>query len=211
MFWVLFFFILNLQASEIEIKAGFLEKTLVEGKEKTILKSSNLEKASISIDNKKIISDYIEIYGEDNNFIKSNTYSIIIDNENELTLKGSSFFYDRKLDFLKMSDNVELEDNKEKIIIKCGLLENFGKKDIANMQLNVRIFKKDMVTRSEFAIYKREKKELELYGFPIVYNKDDKYSSSKIFIDLETENIILQGEIKGYINQEESGGIDESN
>ena len=52
--------------------------------------------------------------------------------------------------------------------------------------------------RAEFAKYWRDRKILELTGMPWVSRKGDEYRAAKITIDLDTEEIVLEGEREGH-------------
>jgi lipopolysaccharide export system protein LptA len=66
-------------------------------------------------------------------------------------------------------------------------------------QISVRLFKDDMVCRSEYAVYHRGDKLLDLSGFPVVYKKDDEFRADKIRVDLDTDDVIMEGAVSGTI------------
>lgn len=189
---------------KINISAGYLQRQMIQGNEKTILKGYTQNQAEITLEGKVIKGNIIEIYGQDSRYIKGNGSVVIIDEKEETKITGDNFFYDRQLEYLELTGSITMEDNKNETVIKCKKVENFGKKNIAHFQSSIRIFKKDSTARSEFAIYDRGSKNLELFGFPVVYKEGDEYRSTKITINTENENIILQGEVRGQITQKEN-------
>ncbi len=56
-----------------------------------------------------------------------------------------------------------------------------------------------MVCRAEHAVYHRQEKLLDLTGFPIVYKKDDEFRADKIRVDLDTDDVIMEGAVSGTI------------
>ena len=56
-----------------------------------------------------------------------------------------------------------------------------------------------MVCRSEYAVYNRNEKILDLTGFPVVYKKDDEFRADKIRVDLDTDDVIMEGSVSGTI------------
>ena len=70
---------------------------------------------------------------------------------------------------------------------------------MAVFQISVRLFKDDMVCRSEFAVYRRNEKLLELSGFPVVFKKDDEYRADRIQVDLDTDHVSMEGSVSGTI------------
>ncbi|MBA7557710.1 hypothetical protein ES705_50479 [subsurface metagenome] len=71
-------------------------------------------------------------------------------------------------------------DKKNETVVKGGFIEHWEERDESIIQLGVRILKKDLVCRAEYARYLREEEQLELAGMPIVYWKGDEYQASKI-------------------------------
>jgi lipopolysaccharide export system protein LptA len=60
-----------------------------------------------------------------------------------------------------------------------------------------------MACRSEFARYKRKEDLLELSGMPYVFWKGDEYRASRISINLETDEIKMEGEVEGTITTDD--------
>ena len=201
----IFIFILfsNFMFSEkIHIQSGYLEKRFVEGDSRIIIKGTTKKRAILKLETKIIQGDKIEIWGENNRFVQCDGNIDIIDSEEDVYITGNSFFYDRDKDILKVNGNVYLEDKKNSIVVRSNYIESFNKEKIINMQMNVRIFKENTTARAEFAIYDRAKENLELFGFPIVYKDNDEYQSTKILINLDTDEITLQGKVKGKLESE---------
>ncbi len=112
-----------------------------------------------------------------------NSYAEMIDQKNEIVVKGSYFKNRGK-------DNIT--------IIQIGV--RIFKADEND----------SMICRSEFAKYNRDNETLELAGSPIVIWKDDEYRASRITIDLDTDNINMTGEVSGTIKSDTEKSVDES-
>jgi lipopolysaccharide export system protein LptA len=56
-----------------------------------------------------------------------------------------------------------------------------------------------MVCRSEYDIYQRDKKLLDLSGFPSVFKQEDEFRADRIRIDLNTDDVIMEGSVSGTI------------
>ena len=95
-----------------------------------------------------------------------------------------------------------MEDRKNEIIVRGHHLENRDRDDITLIQIGVRIVKKDLAARAEFARYQRKTDILELSGMPVAYWKKDEYKAARIVMNLDTEEITLLGEVKGSIVSE---------
>jgi len=56
-----------------------------------------------------------------------------------------------------------------------------------------------MVCRSEYAIYNRKDKMLDLTGFPSVFKTEDEFRADRIRVDLDTDDVIMEGTVSGSI------------
>lgn len=169
------------------------------GKERTVLTGN----AVIVSDSTEIRADTIELYGEDSRFAECEGNVEVRDIEKGIYLQSEDLFYDRELDLSRVEGYTEMEDQKNELIVKGGYLENYGKDDITIIQIGVRILKEDLACRSEFARFRREEEILELSGMPYVFWKGDEYRASRIIINLETDEIRLEGEVQGTVITED--------
>lgn len=105
-----------------------------------------------------------------------NGYAEMIDQKNEIVVKGSYF----------------KNFGKENItIIQIGVRILKASED------------KSMTCRSEYAKYNRDINSLELSGMPVVFWQDDEYRATKITINLDTDDITLTGKVSGSIRSGE--------
>ena len=179
--------------------ADRMHTVLAKGKERTLL-SGNAEIISKST---VITADEIEIYGSDSQFAICRGNVKVKDEEKGIILYSEDLFYDRENDVSRIEGYAEMEDQKNELVVKGGFLEHFGEEDITIIQIGVRILKKDMACRSEFARFKREEEILELSGLPFVFWKEDEYRAARIIINLDTDEIRLEGEVRGTVTTEE--------
>ncbi len=109
-----------------------------------------------------------------------------------------------------------MEDIKNEVIVKGNFLEYMGNDETCLIQIGVRILKDDMVCRSEFARYNRNDDILELTGMPVVFWKNDEYRALRILVDLDKDEITLEGKVTGSIfsekadEEEEAGTAEET-
>jgi lipopolysaccharide export system protein LptA len=100
-----------------------------------------------------------------------------------------------------LEGNSTLEDKENKIVAKGTFIEynNNDEDEKTVFQISVRLFKDDMVCRSENAVYRRNEKILDLSGFPVVYKKDDVFRADRIRVDLDTDDVTMEGGVEGSI------------
>jgi lipopolysaccharide export system protein LptA len=58
-----------------------------------------------------------------------------------------------------------------------------------------------MVCRSEYAVYRRQNKLLDLSGFPSVFKKGDEFRADRIRVDLDTDDVTMEGSVSGSIKE----------
>jgi len=84
-------------------------------------------------------------------------------------------------------------------VAKGNFIEYDDKAEVTVMQVSVRLFKDDMVCRSQYAVYRRNEKLLDLTGFPVVFKKDDEFRADRIRVDLDTDDVTMEGAVEGTI------------
>lgn len=171
------------------------EVVLAEGRERTLLSGS----ARIDSDEVSITAERIELYGEDFRYAQCAGEVRTYIKSNEIRVSASEFYYDRDTDTSRAQGEVAVEDPENDILVKAGYLESREDGEILQAQVSVRIFREDLTARAQFLRYRREEDTLELSGFPVVYWKGDEYRATRIVMNLETEEIELQGQVEGSI------------
>jgi len=191
----MFFRVQYVNADTFTFKADKMSGSKALGSEITIL----IGHAEVRSDNLLLRADRIEIQGKDNQFIVCNGNVWGHEEDKNILFFTEKLRYDRKLKIARLEGNSSMEDRDNKIVTRARFLEYDDKREIAVFQINVRLFKDDMVCRSEYAIYHRKKKLLDLSGFPVVFKKDDEFRADKIQVDLDTDDVIMEGTVTGTI------------
>jgi len=148
-----------------------------------------------------ILAEEIELSGADFRYARCRGDVQVENSSQKITLTTESLFYDREREFVRIRDYAEMVDLKNEIVVKCGYLEYYNESELAIFQIGVRILNASedgqMVCRSDFARYDRDGESLQLSGDPVVYWKGDRYSAVSITINLETDEISLEGDVEG--------------
>jgi lipopolysaccharide export system protein LptA len=176
-----------------------VQTIFAKGKERTLLTGN----ARVVSDDNHITANSIELYGKNNTYILCTGNVRLINTEKGIDVTCEKMFYDRKLKRSRMQGNAVMVDRENEIVVKGGFIEDNEEQEITIIQIGVRILREDMVCRSEFARYLREEEKLELSGMPIVHWKGDEYRASKIYIDLDKDEITLEGDVSGELTEEE--------
>ena len=193
--WVLLNSLPLMAADEFSFKADVMTGSKVLGRETTIL-SGNAEVRSDSL---LLRAERIEIQGDNNQFIDCIGNVWGLEEEKDIVFNTDRLRYDRNLKIARLEGNSTLEDRQNEIVAKGRFIEYDDLAEITVFQISVRLFKDDMLCRSEYAVYHREKKLLDLSGFPIVYKRDDEFRADRIRVDLNTDDVTMEGSVSGII------------
>jgi lipopolysaccharide export system protein LptA len=172
-----------------------LSTILAEGSQHVLLKGHAL----IQTEDLRITADEVELFGTDYIYAWCHGNVHVVDSKRGLDLTSNELFYDRDRKVARIQGNAVMADLKNEMVVKGGFIEDRDTEQITIVQIGVRIFKKDIECKSEYARYQRDKKILELSGMPWVSKGNDIYQASRISINLDTEDISLEGEVSGTI------------
>jgi lipopolysaccharide export system protein LptA len=172
-----------------------LSTVLAEGSQHVLLTGH----AWIQTEDLRITADVVELFGTDYIYAQCRGNVHVVDTKRGLDLTSNELFYDRDKKIARIQGNAVMADVKNEMVVKGGLIEDRDTEQITIVQIGVRIFKKDIECKSEYARYQRDKKILELSGMPWVSKGSDIYQASRITINLDTEDISLEGDVTGSI------------
>jgi len=193
--FIMLLFAKNIYADTFSFRADKMSGSKALGKETTIL----IGNAEVRSDHLLLRADRIEIQGKDNQFIVCTGNVWGHEEDKNILFLTDKLRYDRKLKIAKLEGNSSLEDRQNEIVARGRFLEYDDKNEIAIFQISVRLFKDEMVCRSEYAIYHRKDKLLDLSGFPVVFKKNDEFRADKIRVDLDTDDVTMEGTVSGTI------------
>ena len=184
-----------LQGDTFTFKADRMSGGKATGKEITVLTGN----AEVRSDKLLLQAERIEIQGSDNRFIDCSGNVRGIEEDKNILFKTDRLRYDRTLKIARLEGNSTLEDRKNAIVARARFIEYNDQQEIAIFQISVRFFKDNLVCRAEYAIYRRIEKTLTLSGFPVVFKKDDEFRAERIHVDLDTDDVVMEGDVKGSI------------
>ncbi|MDR0539211.1 MAG: hypothetical protein LBG74_01730 [Spirochaetaceae bacterium] len=184
-------------ADVFKFKADKMSGGRATGKEVTILTGN----AEVRSDNLTLKADRIEIYGKNNQLVQCAGNVWGQEEAKEIFFRTDSMHYDRKTKIARLEGNSTLEDRKNEVVARGRLIEYDDNAEIAMLQIQVRIIKDNMICRSDYALYQRRQKLLDLSGFPVVHKKSDEYHADRIRVDLDTDDVIMQGAVSGAIKE----------
>ena len=201
LFLLLMFLTPALWAQTFSFQGDRMETVLARGKERTVLTGN----AEVQTEDNLIRADRVELYGEDFRYVACEGNVRIVNEQKGIEVTCQRLFYNREEKVVRVRGNVIMLDEQNEVVVKGGYLENWEDSDETVVQIGVRILKEDLVCRAEYARYQRSEDKLELSGMPVVNWKGDEYRALKIYIDLDTDTIRLEGDIRGKVHSQIDG------
>ena len=189
------FLALPASAEVFQFRADFVSGGKAIGKEHMILTGN----AEVKSDKLLLKADRIEIHGDNNRFVDCTGNVWGHEEEKNILFQTDRLRYDRTLKIARLEGNSTLEDRKNEIVAKGRWIEYNDQAEVTVLQISVRLFKDNLVCRSEYAVYRRGEKILALSGFPVVFKKNDEYRADRIRVDLDTDDVLLEGSVYGVI------------
>ncbi|MDR0599929.1 MAG: hypothetical protein LBG84_07610 [Treponema sp.] len=180
-------------------KADHMNGGRAAGKELLVLTGH----AQVHSDTILLRADRIEIQGKNNEFIDCSGNVWGFEEDKNIIFQSDRLRYDRTLKIARLEGNSTLEDRQNEVVAKGRFIEYNDKTEIAVFQVAVRLFKENIVCRSDYAVYRRGEKLLDLSGFPVVFKKSDEFRAERIRVDLDTEDVSMEGTVSGSIKGEE--------
>nr|WP_314992338.1 LptA/OstA family protein [uncultured Treponema sp.] len=183
---------------KITFSADKMQGTGVKGKNATALTGN----AQVHVDSLAIYGEQIELYGKDYRYIKASGGVKGDDSEKGFTFSASSLMYDRETEVAEFMGAAKVEDTKNKVETAAERIEYNQKNEIILLQMAVNLKSKDIVCDSLFAVYNRTTSMLELTGKPAVKKGKDIFKAARISVNLDTEDIRLEGKVSGSVTEE---------
>jgi lipopolysaccharide export system protein LptA len=192
---LLLFLSAGLGAETWRFSADQVSSTQGTANSKTILDGS----ARVESDNMLITATHLELGGVDYTQISGAGGVSLTDSERGVTVTSGRFEYDRDAKIIRFREQVTLVDEEEGIVIRCESMDLQEADDLIIMQVSVRLIKEDTICRGEFATFQMEENLLEISGRPVVWRKNDEYKADRIRVNLDTDEIVMEGAVAGEL------------
>lgn len=184
----------------ISFQGGYTKASMKEGRQIITL----LEGAQVTSGNTAIRSETVELSGSNFRDVKASGNVEIVDQENQIVLTGSSLYYNRETKTLRLEGWVELQDYTNEVLASGGYLEYDEPKQTLLLQIGARLLHHSdsgpLVCRGDYISFNRETMLLIVSGNPSLTWKGDSYQADIININLESEEIVLEGSIRGTVH-----------
>jgi lipopolysaccharide export system protein LptA len=193
---------LELFASNISFKGGYTKISMKEGLESITLENP----AFVEVDSLTLSATKISLLGKAYDKIQCEGKVEIVDSEKGLTILCQSLFYDRTSNIISIVGGVEIDDTINSLHSTSLQLEYDIDKGKMDMSVEVKLLHiaDDAVMKCscDTLLYDREGNSLVLLGNSTVNWKNDEYRAEAISVDMENNEITLEGSIEGTITND---------
>ena len=166
--------------------------------------------AYVLTDSMEIFADQIGLSGKNFRFIEAQGNIKGKNMESELEFTCEKLKYDRETKIAELSDNVNLKDTKNNVNAKAQIIEYNQNTDTAVMQIEIELTQKNNICSGAYAIYRKNDQLLELSGNSQIKQGEDTFRAQQITLDLNSQEITLDGRVKGSIIDEQKNAEPEN-
>ena len=182
-------------AEKISFSAGSMKGTVGDKSDVTELSGG----AYVLTESMEISADSIKMSGKDFRFIEAEGSVKGKNSEAELEFECGSLKYDRETKIAELFDSVSLTDVKNNVTATAQMIEYNQTSDVAVMQMEIELKQKDNVCKGAYAVYRKKDQMLELSGNAQIKQGDDSFRAQEIILNLDSQEITLDGRVKGSI------------
>ncbi|HZK19500.1 MAG TPA: LptA/OstA family protein [Treponemataceae bacterium] len=161
-----------------------------------------LGNAKIKTDDIEIFADNIELSGEEYRIVRASGNISGQSNVNGFSFSCTHMHYDRETKIAIFENDANIVDLDNNVTAKAQYIRYDQNTEVANMQISVTILHEEAICTSSFAIYRKQTSMLELSGSPKIVNDQDTYTAREITLNLDTEEMTLDGKVTGTVSSQ---------
>ena len=156
----------------------------------------------------EIAADSITMSGKNFRYIEADGNITGKNIEANMEFTCGRLSYDRETKIATLKDNVHLADTENGVSVDAQLIEYNQNTDIARIQIGITIKQKDNVCSSAYAVYRKKNQMLEMSGNSQITQGEDTFRAQEITLNLDTQQITLDGRVKGSVVDDKSADQD---
>src|SRR5690554_1613677 len=189
-----------LAAEAISFRGGYTRAVMREGRE-TILLSQG---AVVTVGSIQFEAESIELIGPNSRYIVAQGSVRIEDPENQIIINSTAISYDRETEQLLVDGWVEIQDLANEVVATGAYLSYSRNEKLIKLQIAAKLLRHTdsgpMVCRADSIEFDRTAERLALVGNAEVLWKGDVYQASVTTVNLQTDEIIMEGTIRRTVH-----------
>jgi len=190
----------TLSAEEITFSGGSTRMSMQQGNQTITLGGG----AQITSGSVQLYADQIILSGNNFRYVACTKSVRLVDAERGIKVLAQNLFFDRDEQMILIDGFVELDDSVNEVHATAFMLQFSLQEGEVLLQVDVRLFKHTesgaMACTADVMRFDRTNQDLELKGKATIDWAGDRYEAERITVDLETEEIAMDGSIKGVVN-----------
>ena len=191
-------------SERITFSANSMTGTVGNSSDTTTLSGS----AYVLTSSMEIAADSITMSGKNFRYIEADGNITGKNIEANMEFTCGRLSYDRETKIATLKDNVHLADTENGVSVDAQLIEYNQNTDIARIQIGITIKQKDNVCSSAYAVYRKKNQMLEMSGNSQITQGEDTFRAQEITLNLDTQQITLDGRVKGSVVDDKSADQD---
>ncbi len=160
--------------------------------------------AYVKTETMEFSADSITMSGEDYRFIVAEGNVKGSNTESQMDFTCGKMKYDRETKIARLEDSVTLKDIQNDVDASAQIIDYNQNSEIAVMQIGVNLKQKDNTCTCAYALYKKNDQMLEMNGNPKIVQGDDTFRAQVITLNLDTQEITLDGRVSGTVTDSKS-------
>ena len=199
LFFTFFTFMhIALFSEQITFQADSMSGSTNDKSSKTVLEGD----AKVTTETMEISADSIELSGKEFRYIKASGNIVGKNIKTKMEFKCETMTYDRTTKIANLENNVSLDDKENDVKIESQIIQYDQEAEIAIMQIGVTIRQKNNVCTSVYAVYNKNEQTLNMNGNAQIVQGKDTFRAQNITLNLDTQEIILEGKVKGSVSSD---------
>ncbi len=204
---VFFSMVFTANAETISFRADRMTGSTKKNADKTTLSGN----ASITTENMELSAETIELSGKDFRFITASGGVTGKIKDSQMDFTCGTMTYDREKKTAVLKNTVHLVDVQNNVTADAEIIDYNQNTEIAVMQINVNLVQKENTCTAANAVYQKNEKMLLLTGNPTVQQGSDLFRAQEISLNLDTNEITLDGRVRGSVSADSKSGDSKSN
>lgn len=196
----------SLSAERITFSADSMSGTAGSTSDTTTLEGD----AYVLTSSMEIAADSITMSGKNFRYIKASGNIKGKNLDTKMEFKCNSLTYDRETKIVLLKDSVHLDDTENSVSADAQIIEYNQNTDTAIMQIDITLKQKDNVCNGAYAVYRKKDQMLELSGNSQIKQGADTFRAQEITLNLNTQEITLDGRVKGSVVDDKSKKDDQT-
>ena len=196
-FSLIFVFALSVNAETIVFSANKMTGQAGNSNTTTSLSGN----AYIKTESMEIQADDVELSGEDYRYIKASGNISGKNLQSNMDFTCDTLEYDRTTKIALLKGNVKLDDKDNEVKAEAQIIEYNQDTEVAILQVQIKLTQEDNICSGSYAVYYKTTQLLELSGNAQVKQKEDVFRAQQITLDMNTQDITLDGNVKGKVTE----------